>query len=557
VLEKKPLVLLALVIALAAVLRLRGLDRELPHAPEPDSYLVLQTEILRAARAPDMKQSEKGFYAYPLTLASGLALLPEAQASADATLEEHLAVAGADALRGRTLVAWLSLLLIPGTWFLARRFTTTLGALVAALLVATSLLHLEFSQQARHHAPHASFALLAVLSALQLRARPDWVRYLVAASLALLALGMLHSGWFALLPIVVAHLLRSKSGTRAPQWALLAPIFASVLAWFALYPRVDGKLDESASVSEGGHTLYWRDLDFSGTAKSARLLFDYDPGLTVLAALGALMLAVHAHSLWRAASRERRSDMLVVLAYALPYALALGVYKETVDRMLLPLVPFLATLAALAVVGLVGLLPSNVRVLGVALALTVPAFGAVRYASVRDARDTFEQCADWLVENASEGRTLVSSRFNLPLAGDAHALERVKDDHSTRQRRWMRYQLEHGPLPRPRDMLAMPGRLFAVADPEKSKARIGKFLDEEQPQWVVVDISKYMLANPLMKELRDWAARNGSLAATFSGEIAQRTMEPSLDYQDMPRLFARLCSATAFGPTLEVYRIAR
>ena len=556
-LEKKPLVLLVLVVAVAAALRLRGLDRELPHAPEPDSYLVLQTEILRAGRATDMKQSEKGFYAYPLTLASGLALLPEAQASASATLEEHLAVAGADALRGRTLVAWLSLLLIPGTWFLARRFTTTLGALVASLLVATSLLHLEFSQQARLHAPHASFALLAVLTALQLRARPDWVRYLVAAALALLALGMLHSGWFALLPIVVAHLLRSRDSERAPQWALLSPLFACVVAWFALYPRVDGKLDESASVSEGGHTLYWRDLDFSGFATSARLMFDYDPGLTVLAALGAPMLAVHARSLWSAASRERRRDVLVVLAYALPYALALGIYKETVDRMLLPLLPFLATLAALAIVGLVGLLPSNVRVLGVAVALAVPTFGAVRYASVRDARDTFEQCADWLVENASEGRTLVSGRFNLPLAGDAHALERVKDDHSTRQRRWMRYQLEQGPLPQARDVLAMPGRLFASADPEKSRARLAKFLDEEQPQWVVVDVSKYMRVNPLLIDLRDWAVRNGSLVASFSGEPTERFMEPSLDYQDVPHLFVRLCSATAFGPTLEVYRIAR
>lgn len=556
-LQKKPLVLLALVIALAALLRLRGLDRELPHAPEPDSYLVLQTEILRAGRAPDLKQSEKGFYAYPLTLASGLALLPQAQASATATLDEHLSVAGADARRGRTLVALLSLLLVPGTWFLARRFTTPLGALVASLLIATSLLHLEFSQQARHHAPHASFALLVVLSALQLRTRPDWVRYLVSAALALLALGMLHSGWFALSPIVVAHLLRSHDNGRAPRWALLAPLSACVLAWTVLYPRIDGALDEGASVSEGGHTFYWRDLDFSGFAKSARLLFDYDPGLTLGAALGALMLAVHARGLWSAASQERRRDVGVVLAYALPYALALGIYKETVDRMLLPLLPFLAALAALAVVGLVQLLPASVRIFGVALALTVPVLGALRYATVREARDTFEQCADWLVENATEGRTLVSGRFNLPLASDSRALERVKDDHSTRQRRWMRYQLEHGPLPQARDLLAMPGRLFAGADPEKSKARLERFLEEERPLWVVVDVSKYMRVNPLMMELRDWAARHGSLAASFSGEPTERSMEPSLDYQDVPHLFARLCSATAFGPTLEVYRIAR
>ncbi len=555
--QRTPLVLLVVVLAIAAVLRLRGLDRELPHAPEPDSYLVLQTEILREGRGPDMKQSEKGFYAYPLPLARGLALLPEAQAAADASLEEHLAVAGSDAFRGRALVALLSLLLVPGTWFLAQRFTSPLGALVASALVALSLLHLEFSQQARHHAPHASFALLTVLSALQLRARPDWVRYLVSAALALLALGMLHSGWFALLPIVAAHVLRSRECQRAPQWAVAAPVLACAFAWFALYPRIDGKLDQAASVSEGGHTLYWRDLDFSGFAKSARLLFDYDPGLAVLAALGLLMLLIHARGLWRAASRERRGDALVVLAYALPYALALGIYKETVDRMLLPLVPFLATLAALAAVGMANMLPARVRVLVVAITLAVPTLGAVRYASVRDERDTFEQCAEWLVVNAGEERVVVSGRFNLPLAGDAHALERVKDDHSSRQRRWMRYQLEHGPLPQARNVLAMPGRLFAGADPAKSKARLERFLDEERPAWVVVDVSKYMRVNELMLELRDWAVRHGTLAATFAGEPEERAMEPALDYQDVPHLFARLLDAQAFGPTLEVYRIAR
>lgn len=544
----------------AALLRLTGLGRLQPHAPEPDSYLVLQTEILREGREPNLAQSEKGFYAYPLLLAEGLALLPAARAATEASAEVQLEAAAADYLRGRTLVAWLSLLIVPASFLLARRFVDPLAALIAALLVATSLLTLYFGQQARHHAPHASFALLTLLAALQMRARPSWASYLATAALALVTLSLLHSGWFALLPIVAAHALREPSERgqrRAPWFALGLPLAGFGLAWWGFYPRTAEPLDASASYSEGGHTLYWRDIDFSGAVKSARILWDYDPGLTLLALIGAGLALAGARRAWSDAGAAARRDALVVLAYAVPYCAALAAYKETCDRMLLPLIPFLALLAGLAVSRAASLLSVAARPVWLAAALAVPVFGAVSYVRVRDQLDTIEQSAQWLREHAERGsqRIVVAPTITLPLASDTTGLEPAKTDHASRLKRWLRFQLARSAPSDAWPVTPMPGKLFAGADLDKAKARLGKFLDDARPSWIVLDVTKYSRVNPLAAALRDWAERHGELAVTLRGEDDTWRFEPALDYQDVPSLFPRLARATAFGPAIEIYRV--
>jgi hypothetical protein len=547
-----------LIVVAAALLRFSGLDRLQPHQPEPDSFLVLQAELLREGRQPDIQQSEKGYYAYPLVLAHVLALVPAAEANS-ANVAEHVAVASSEYVRARWLVAALALLLVPVTWLLARRFVDPLAALLAALLVATSLLHLYFSQQARHHAPQASFALVALLAALQLRSRPTWRGYFVASAMAMLALGTLHSGWFALLPVLAAHSLRRRDAPRAPWWALAVPIAACAAAWFGFYPRSDALTEHGGAYDEGGHTLYLRDLDFSGFATSARILWESEPGLTVLAAIGALWILGGARAAWRAASEDRRRDLLVVLAYALPYAAALAAYKETCDRMLLPLVPFLALLGGVAASRAAATVSSALRPVLLASAVAVPVFGALRYATVRGAPDTVEQCSAWIESHVADAREriLVSPGLTLPLASDAEALANVGKDHASRQRRWLRHQLDSGALSGARALAPIPGKLLVGADLAKATARLHAFLEESKPAWLVVEVSKYLRVNPLAAELQRWAQTHGSCAATFQGEQEVWRFEPPIDYQDVPHLFLRLSRATSFGPVIEIYRIER
>jgi hypothetical protein len=188
--RRRWLVGLAALVVLAAGLRLAGMDRLLPHLQEADANVVQQLEIHRRGRAGRDKLPI-AYHAYPTLLARALATLPEAEpdprAPAGERLATSLAAASADFVRTRTAVAWLALLLVPLTWLLARRFLGGGPALLAAALVALSPLHLLFSQQARPHGAHASFALLAVVLALCMRARPGVASYLAAGAAAGLA----------------------------------------------------------------------------------------------------------------------------------------------------------------------------------------------------------------------------------------------------------------------------------------------------------------------------------------------------------------------------------
>ena len=60
-------------------------------------------------------------------------------------------------------------LAVPATFFLARTFLPGRWALISAALIATSLLDVNFSQQARPHAALAGLAAVTLSAALQLR----------------------------------------------------------------------------------------------------------------------------------------------------------------------------------------------------------------------------------------------------------------------------------------------------------------------------------------------------------------------------------------------------
>ena len=166
-------VLLCLCVLLGLGLRSVGLDALLPCGINPDGNLIPeQVEMLREDYVdPDGVSS---WQMYPHLIAEIVALFPGHERAGN-TLRDHLEAARAPFLEVRRMVALLSLLAIPATYWIARHFLSRAGSVLAALLAATSLLALLFSQQARPHAPAAAFAALSVAAALELARRPTWV----------------------------------------------------------------------------------------------------------------------------------------------------------------------------------------------------------------------------------------------------------------------------------------------------------------------------------------------------------------------------------------------
>lgn len=434
-------------VILALVLRLAGLEARLPHGLEPDgSVIASQVEQIRK---PEADRTRDGTWAlYPHLIAHVAALLPARERGGD-TLEDHLEQASAPFVRVRLVCGLLSVLAIPASYALARRFLARGPALLVCLLSAASLLSTLISPQARPHGPAASLLLLAIVAALRLRRRPNWGSCALAGLALGLAVSTLQSGIAAVLPMAAAWCWRAPGATsRALRWLgpLLLLALAGAIAW-TLYPHTSAVPQQVADLAPesawfaGGHQIQLGHIDGSGFLMVARTLISFET-LPFVLALGAIVIALP--RLRRGLPRtDRARDGLVCAAYALPYLFAIGMYGWTVERFCLPLVPFVACLAAAAWVWCAARLARPIALL-LLLLLVVPQLQAsARLAWLRCQPDGATSMARWIEANSldAQERVLLVPALDLPLARSDEALD--ADAQIAYGSPWISYQRSH------------------------------------------------------------------------------------------------------------------
>jgi len=456
-----PLLLFALALGLRAV----GLDALLPHWIEPDNVLTVQAD--KIASGP-REGSEADYYAaYPHLIGWILRALPEerGELGPQTALDEHLARASLPTLHPRWVVAALSALIAPATWWLARALLPASWSLLAALLATTSLLHLSFSQQARPHAPLAAALALGVVACLRLRRSPRATSYLLAGLASALALGVLHSGVFVLPALLAAHLRRAGPRRARDAWRLALPLVLVATSFVLFYPfffegRAWRSMSLQGSIFQGGT----HEIDFSAfDGANAPVMFwglaGYDPALTVLAALGLALLGLRIA--WRAPrpanAGEAAHAALILAAAAVPYAVAFSLYHNTYHRFAAPLVPPLACLAAWGLSELSRLRAPVGRWLALALAaasLLLAGTVAARRVLLASRPDTLELAALWARDHLTADQVLwLPPGTELPVAYAEAALEAdLPETYMPHRYAWSRYQREHalGPQVGPR-----------------------------------------------------------------------------------------------------------
>ncbi len=453
---------------LLLVQRLCTIDCALPYAKDSDSHLIYtQLELFRLSPwfyADGQIQREGLFVSsiYPHLIGrvahlASLLVTPEFP-PADASLEEHLAFASADARLMRAVVATLSVLIVPGTFALARRFVSPAWSLFAAALAACGLLNQCFSTMARPHAPAAAFVSCALAAFVALRRNPCTRNYVWAGAFAALAIGSLQNG-IMLLPAGILAMALSERGPRALLDRRAAIPVACVLlsllcCWPFLFVRRQAGLRDDLTL-EGGELavsnvqLWIEDFRFGGVERVVSTLSGFEPSTTLLAAMAALLwLARRAR---RGPPTVERRDVSVVAGYAVPYGVLLCAFDHTMQRFLVPLVPVLACLAAWGLAQLHG--PANARwvrrtAVGSALAgLCLPAAVGSRWQYLRTQPTTLELAARWVQERVPKAdvRIGLHGTFDLPLVRtdeglflDDGTLRRdVYSPWSMHQQRWL------------------------------------------------------------------------------------------------------------------------
>src|SRR5262249_29621670 len=99
-----------------------------------------------------------------------------------------------------------------------------------------------------------------------------------------------------------------------------------------------------------GHLISWDLFDGQGLREVLSALARYETWISALAA-PALLLLLRSVRRRSSLDEQQRSDLLVVLAYVVPYLAAIVLYRRTYQRFVLPLLPYACLLAAWTVLG--------------------------------------------------------------------------------------------------------------------------------------------------------------------------------------------------------------
>lgn len=565
---------LALLVVATLALRLVGIGYGVPTWEEPDPDIPAHVDMLRegwegnrtlsAVEAPDEQ--------YPHLVADLARFLPARPpttgAGAPTDLAGHLRAAAWTHVQVRWVVALLALLVVPLTFLLARRFVSEGWAVVAAALVATSLLSQSFAQQARPHAVATTLMLAALWADLKVVREGTWKAYALAALFSALALGTLHNSLAILLAGVAAHLVR---GPRA-KWLdvkLLLPIVACALAVPLFYPFLFADVEQVRGVEGDAlkfaeHSIALGQFAGKGFPVVAHVAWNYEPALVVL--LGLALVALVA--LRGAPEATRCRERLVVLAFALPYLLVIGLFERTYERFLLPLVPLAAVFAAWGLQQVAERFGKRLGASLAALALVVPTFACAKLAWLRSRPDTLTQVAQWL--EARPGAyaepvylSAAPPALDLPLARKPEGLLFYGKPPKMPLSVWTGWQAKVGELPAgiPRWDLR-----WLVAPRGPAAADLPGYLASLGPALFVIEVYEQRTNHPLQVRVREALEAKGERLERFSPDPDPFQSELELFFQlsdhfnddelvAWPNFTWRLLQARAIGPVVEVWRV--
>ena len=558
-------------LVVAAVLRLSGAGQFLPFLIEPDCDIPVQVRLKESQ--VENPGAVYGWERYPHVLSQLTVATtdPMPEIALDAPLERHIAAAGDDILRVRRVGAWVSVLMVLGTLLLARKILPPGWTLLAGAFAATSLLAVHFAVQARPHAAASGFVALAVAAAASLPTRPTLGRYVLMSVLAGLALGTLQSALALGPPLLVAHLLAQRGKPAQKHLLLFVPLVVVALSVVLFYPwllapavETPAARIEDGLLIQGGHKVMLDLFNGGGFAVIGGALATWEPALAIgfaLSVVVGLFSFVRRRTLpaWKPAT-------IVMLAYAVPYGLVLGLYARSYERFLVPLLPFIAVFAAWGLMRLAREGP-RARVAAFAIAailVTTSTTIAGKLSYLRTQPSTIELAQDWLMARVDETspRVWTMRPHTLPTLQKPAGEWEDERDHPIASERglgWGSYRrsvLADHPGPRI-GMAHLPvGRRKSLIVDELRKNPDGYFARLTPGEFVLAEVFTRGRYFPMLSVLtRELRSRYPVEARFDTGDGS----EHPLGYQDptgienTPMAW-RVLRSSRVGPVLEIYR---
>lgn len=450
--RRNPYLLVVIAVTvMAGVLRFRGLDWGLPYAESrPDELLIIGTAF--GYGTGDF--NPHSFY-YPTLFsyllfvlyglyATGLLLAGQIQALGDIAAR-FAADPSPFFLVARGLTAILGTLTIPVLYRLGRRCGTRTSACLAALFLAVSYLHVRDSHFGVTDVPMTAFTVLAMIPILGIYQRGNWRDYVLAGGIAGLAASMKYNAALLALPILLAHWYSTGNACHGSVRRLVARNL-----WFAALAMIGAFLLTSPFVALDWPT-FLRDFRYDvwllsgeGEAKVGRAWIRHGT-VNLWYGVGPFLLLAAAGGVLGMMRRQWRLT-LILLAFAVPYYIAVGRGYAVFVRYIVPITPFLCLFAGLAIGEY--LLPWLARrwcswVVGIviagvtALVAWPPLSRSLALDRLITQPDTREQAVRYMEARVPSGAVIgwVGTRYGLPRLPESPASIAVQLAESQRQGR--------------------------------------------------------------------------------------------------------------------------
>jgi hypothetical protein len=344
--------------------------------------------------------------------------------SPDSFLASYLSDGTSSYLAGRALVAALGVASIPLSYAVGRRFLSRPAALVGALLLAVSPVHVSNSHFATNDTPMAFFVLLAYLALWNVYSRGRERDYLIAGAAIGLGMATKYLPVVLLLSLALSHAFRLRnqtgtwrSATRGLRWVAAGGATALVV-FFLASPYV--LLDWRAALHD-----YGVQSSLSSAAGCAHCTLNFVPYLTHTLgwSIGwpAYLLALAGLASLTRMRGEQRLRALLLASFPLLLFLMVGSERQAWARWLVPIAPF-ACLAAGAVLcavlrrvgeATVAWRTATARssrcaaaVLAVAVVAAPAALTSVRFDRLLLAADPRTQAVEWFESSVPAGTTI-------------------------------------------------------------------------------------------------------------------------------------------------------
>ena len=420
---------LSLVVVLAGVLRFYGLAWGAPyfHFHIDEHFVFVGADRLRVSMEAAAMSGK--FFMYgplPMHLLNGVVWLYEGIKAplALTVFQDQVTYM----VMGRAISAAMGTATVLVIYLVGKRISSPIGGLLAAALLATTVVHIAESHSFRVDLTMLFFVCVAWLFALRIAEQGRWRDYLWAGVFTGAAIGSKYSAAFILGVVAVAHLVAPRHPQTSQDlrgwlaWTArgLSPLVVSALTFAIINPMAflyyhkfrQDILEQIVNPLTGGSKPIWI-AQFSDVQPqlywfTTNLWWGFGPALELWGLLGIAWL------LWRPTRLA-----IVAAAFPLIYFLAAGGTTAPMARYALPLAPAFAVAAG----AFSAFLLDRPRGRTVAVAITAvvvatTAFYAFAYMNIYRSPDARLAASSYILSNVPAGsHILVEPSHSIPPTG--------------------------------------------------------------------------------------------------------------------------------------------